>query len=321
MGAMIRLLLSIAAVLASASALAERPHWQSNPDGWHFYRDPTLAEPEPPVPPPPPAKGGAGQGGPPAPLSAAWIRENLDRYRDLAIDDPTPENVELYAYLQRLSMDKAERFAQVMGQVVVANPELDETARRAITTPQKMAIAEATRQAREATLGRLAQELGLWYFYSSTCSFCLRQSPILERVSRRFGLRVLPISLDGEPMPDGSYPRYLIDEGQSKRLNVKVTPTLMIAKPPSTIVMLSEGLRTDKEIEDRLLQLANTHGWISPEEYAAATRGAPITYLSDTFTADRPVADDPASLLSALRDASGRGGSTPVQQIRMEAFP
>jgi conjugal transfer pilus assembly protein TraF len=48
----------------------------------------------------------------PAPLSAAWLRANLERFRDQAIDDPSPRNVALYLYLQRLVLDKAERFAE-----------------------------------------------------------------------------------------------------------------------------------------------------------------------------------------------------------------
>jgi hypothetical protein len=64
----------------------------------------------------------ARESGAPAPLSAAWLRANLERFRDQAIDDPSPRNVALYLYLQRLVLDKAERFAEATQRAVWADP-------------------------------------------------------------------------------------------------------------------------------------------------------------------------------------------------------
>ena len=46
----------------------------------------------------------------PQPLSSAWLKQNLEHYLNQAIDDPSPENVAAFYYLQRVMMDKAERF-------------------------------------------------------------------------------------------------------------------------------------------------------------------------------------------------------------------
>lgn len=300
-------------LLCSGFAVAgDNPHWGSRPDGWHFYKDP--AQPADPAPKPPASA--AAPIDEPAALTAAWFRENLQRYQDAAIDNPTDENVALYAYLQRLAMDKSERFAQAMGRAVLQDPELDETARRAITGPQKLALAAATRAAREETLAALGQQVGIWYFFASTCPYCVRQSPSLERMTARYGLSVLPVSLDGDPLPDGSYPEYAINDGQAELHNVKVTPTLLLVRPPEEVVLLSEGLRSDQEIEDRLLSIAHQRGWIDEATYARATRGTAPSFLSDTFTADVEVPTDPASLLAALRDAAGQGGSTPYRPTK-----
>ncbi|MEZ5936211.1 MAG: conjugal transfer protein TraF [Alphaproteobacteria bacterium] len=48
---------------------------------------------------------------PPKPLSAAWFRENLDGFRDRALDDPSPVNTEAYLYLQRIALERAGAFA------------------------------------------------------------------------------------------------------------------------------------------------------------------------------------------------------------------
>jgi conjugal transfer pilus assembly protein TraF len=64
------------------------------------------------------------------PLSTAWFRKNLEKYRDRAIDDPSAENVAAYYYLQRVMMDKAHRFTDVAREVVMSDPFLDENQRR-----------------------------------------------------------------------------------------------------------------------------------------------------------------------------------------------
>ena len=63
-----------------------------------------------------------------------WIREHIGRYRDAAIDDPTPQNVALYLYLQRVALDKSSRFAAATQRAVQLDPFLDEITRRPTAT-------------------------------------------------------------------------------------------------------------------------------------------------------------------------------------------
>ena len=296
---------------ADAGSPATSTHWTPKVDGWHFYRDPV----EPAAPPPPePVKPSAGQGGEPLkPLSSAWFRERLDHYRDLAIDNPTPENVELYGYLQRVMLDKAELFTQAFGAAVASNPDLDETARRDITAPQKMAAREATRASRERVLRDLSQRVGLWYFYASECPYCMRQAPILERFAATHGVSILPVALDGLPSPTGHFPNYVTNAGQAERFGVKVTPTLLMVRPPEEVVSLSEGLRTIQELEDRMLKIAHQKGWIEDADYHEATRGTDIEFIdAASVLAQHADAEDPAVLLAALRAAAGRGTGSPI---------
>ncbi len=106
-------------------------------EGWFWYRDPRepfLPLPTPAATPatPPPAPQVPAPESPappgPAPLSAQWFRENLDRYRDRAIDAPSPENVAVYLHLQRIAMDKSSRFATVSERVVQGDPLTARTA-------------------------------------------------------------------------------------------------------------------------------------------------------------------------------------------------
>jgi conjugal transfer pilus assembly protein TraF len=71
--------------------------------------------------------------GPPA-LSVEWIKENLEKYKVFAIDNPTPENVAAFMYLQRVMLDKSQRFAEQVKHVVQLDPYLDQGTRRPIAT-------------------------------------------------------------------------------------------------------------------------------------------------------------------------------------------
>lgn len=306
---------AIALTLAPAigSAQSGKPpqppgYFEDSSRGWHFYEIPPPEpepEPEPVVPP-----GGAGEGAAP-PLSTAWIRENLPRIRDQAIDNPTRENVETFALLQRLSMDMAERFAGVM-QVVSQDPAIDEYARSPITALQRAAADEVQSQASTAVMNKIAQKTGLWYFYRSDCPYCAAQDPVLKRFSETSGLEVLPISLDGLPLPSGLFPNYVNDSGQAAELRVTSTPTLVLAHPETNkLYTVGAGLKTRPELTERIVQIAYAEGWITDEEYALATRGQERSLMalgSDELPAD--LADNPSLLLQQLRSMTSSARAT-----------
>src|SRR5690606_30258083 len=126
----------------------------------------------------------------PAALSPEWMRENLPVYRDRALQDPTPENVRAYFYLQRHAMNMAERFARVAQKVVLADPVLDENTRRPISSYGAHVFDAVARENMIRVAAKIASVAGIWYFYRSDCPYCRAQNPVLERLQRRIGLAV-----------------------------------------------------------------------------------------------------------------------------------
>ena len=124
--------------------------------GWFWYEvqpEPVLKrKPEPQAPKPPtPSLPSAAENSPkpinpaePEPLTSAWLRKNMETYLNKAIDEPSHENVAAFYYLQRVMMDKAERFTNAARYVVMSDPQLDETVRRPVAT---YAANEANHQA------------------------------------------------------------------------------------------------------------------------------------------------------------------------------
>jgi conjugal transfer pilus assembly protein TraF len=292
-------------------------------EGWFWYMEeppePEDSEsPEQPAPipePPPPiaaeptptpvapeavaATAGATTG--PAPLSAAWLRANLERYRDSAIDDPSPRNVALYLYLQRLAIDKAERFAEATQRAVWSDPLLDETTRRPLATFAANLVNREAAANREAALTETAKVAGLWFLFRSDCPYCEAQAPLLEVLTARYGFDVQAVSLDGRPLPGGFFPDFRIDRGQARALGVVSTPALFLARPPNGIVPLSQGVLSLAELQQRIIHAATQAGWIAPE-WRERTQARVADLRMDPSGLDDPaLADDPDQLLAHLR--------------------
>ena len=301
------LVLVCLAVLPSAAA-ALSGFYLRGAEGWFWYErelePPEAPEPAPPLPPPAstPTPSDAPSG--PPPLSSAWLRERLGAYRDQAIDDPTPDNVALYLYLQRVAMDKASRFAAATQRAVQFDPFLDEITQRPTANFAANLVNEQTAKQRAALLAQIAQEAGVLFFFRSDCPYCEAQAPLLAILRERHGFAVLPVSIDGAPLPGDQFPTFQRDAGQAQALGVVSTPALFLARPPDGVVLIAQGLLSLSQLEDRLLTAALEAGWINEAEYGR-TRPVVADLRLDPRGLDLPPTDRPDDLLAALR-AAGR---------------
>lgn len=246
------------------------PNYSDKARGWHWkepFPEELEPEPEPVAPPPPPAPAPQPDPGP-KPLSAEWLRVNIPIYLDKAVEDPSPQNVSNYLYLQKFAMDAADRFSQVYRRVVLADANLDETATAPVWNGATKAMEVSADKAKRGVITSLSKDWGLWFFFRSDCEPCHIQAPVLEAFAKLYKFTVLPISLDGAPLSNGAFGRkYVVDVGQAAKLGVQGTPTILLVKAPSTIVPLSYGMSSIPELESRLLELASELGVISPQQY------------------------------------------------------
>jgi conjugal transfer pilus assembly protein TraF len=277
-------------------------------EGWFWYeREPEpQPEPEPPspsTPKPPESEAPALSDAPPEgpkPLSAEWIREHIGEYRDAAIDDPSPQNVALYLYLQRVALDKSSRFAAATQRAVQLDPFLDEITQRPTAT---FAANLTNRQAgdnRDDVVRRIAETAGVLFFFRSDCAYCEAQAPLLKLLESRYGFSILPVSIDGAPLPGSTFPQFRQDRGQAQTLGVVSTPALFLVRPPDAVVPLSQGLLSLAQLQERVVLAAVEAGWISEGEY---TRTRPVTADLTLDPGQLPAAlpEDPEALLGALR--------------------
>ena len=304
------LLLAMACISAAAGAAAPG-FYQRGSEGWFWYHDPQaqepapLPQPEPPLPPvsasPPPAEEPPAG---PAPLSAAWFRDNLTRYRDVAIDDPTPQNVAIYFHLQKIAMDKSSQFAKVSERVVQADPYLDEITQRPTATFGANLVNRQAGDGLDAVLKDIGGMAAVWFFFRSDCPYCEAQAPLLEVLATRQGFTVLPVSIDGAPLSGGLFPDYRRDAGHAARLGMVSTPALFLVKPEGpTFAPIAQGLLSLTQLRERIALAAVSQGWISED---ALQRARPI--VADTSSSPgapgSALPEDPEALLAVLRGLS-----------------
>jgi len=313
---------------STVGTTASSGEYAKHDEGWFFYKDPRFVEKKPEEPPPSlPKEAGAAVAKPPV-GSVAWIRENIDKIRDRAIDNPTPENIELFGYVQKLMMDKSEIFASRMVASNATNPALDESISNPRSAVALGGMYKAKSDAMEELLKKLSQEVAIWYFFRSDCPYCAKEDPVLQWYQQKYGYSILPISTDGAPLADNSFPDWVPDQGQAEKLSVTATPTLYLVHPPSDVVLLGIGVQSSGEINERIIEVAHNEKWISDKEYNAAMKGLPRRYLTDGF--DPSTVSDPdntQALLEAFRasgiygernanlqDLESAGGATPIRR-------
>jgi len=309
----------------NAGELNAASYFEDKQRGWFWYE--VLPEPIKPVKPEPKieppksepqtdtAKVEASLGVPtldqPEPLSSAWLKQNLEKYLNKAIDEPSQENVAAFYYLQRVMMDKAERFTNAARYVVMSDPQLDESVRRPIST---FAVNEANHQASVAadqSLKAIAAKAGILFFFRSDCRYCHVQAPILAMLERSYGFKIYPVSLDGLPMPNGMFSQFKIDQGQAALLGVEQTLALFLMKPPKQIVPLSQGVLSLEEATSRILLAAKEAGWLESSKYQTTQgiRSTPML-LPAAGSISPSTAQNTLSLIQALQ-AGAQFGSAP----------
>lgn len=240
-------------------------------------------------------------------VNVEWLRENLPKLRDAAIDKPTYDNVRRYFYAQRVMMDKATKFATVSQEVAKFEVALDETLRSPDNQTALYDSKLIAKDNRKSVFAQLSEQAGFFFFFTSTCSYCDKQAPLLKNMTRDTGVDVLAISLDGRPLPSDEYPDYVTDPGTLReRLQVMVTPTIyLVKKDGSEFHNVAAGLTAPDELMRRSVMLAKKQGWITEEAYDSTKEVKEI--LLDDSTKEQLVVDqekvydDPNYLADKLR--------------------
>lgn len=256
-----RVLILVLPVSAAAQGAADiatesgagTDYWTDSWRGWHFYEDPS-----------PPEKPAARTATPPAPHDAkapelkelATLRKAIEDSRTIAVMNPTEANVRRYMEVEAYAEAKASRFADVAQRVAWVTPDLNPTLSGRPGNALGMEVYDrGVAQARAHTVGALAHDHVLLFFFRSDCPYCHRFAPILAALEARYGITVVPISVDGGGLPQ--YPAPRLDNGIAATLKVSMVPAVFLAQPyAGTITPIGYGLMSEDELLERIATLS-----------------------------------------------------------------
>jgi len=254
--------------------------------GWLVYEEPEVIcedvieeKPTNPVKPPAqkPVKKAEKKPEPEKPqevnFSTQWLRENFDKYVDLAVDNPTPENVRAVFLLQKIATSRAEKFQLESRKVVMSDSLLDAENERPINNQGINAFEEQAEIMRAATTNKIKEKGGLFFFYRSDCPYCKRQAEVLNMLKMAKGVTVMAISLDGHPLPIAGFENYKIDQGQADKMKVQQVPALYFVTPgmKTEYFPISQGgVLAQESIEKRMIVGALNNNIVTEKEYYAS---------------------------------------------------
>jgi conjugal transfer pilus assembly protein TraF len=236
-------------------------------EGWFWYKTlpaplkPQKAPSQPKVPPRDSLSSS------PAAFSAAWFRENLPKYKDLAWDHPTLENLRAFLWLQQLALDRSQQFAEMSELAMLGDPQLDALSHRAQASFATSLLDQQAAQAQSARLKTLAQHQGLLFFFRSDCAPCALQAPLIQNLVQQYHFSVIPVSLDGKALPGDPFPNVMVDHGQAATLGVQSLPALYLASTQKEIAAVGQGVMALPELEHRLLVVAKRQHGMSDRDF------------------------------------------------------
>lgn len=302
--------LTLGSSLPAWSLESQSRFYDRKEEGWFWYKeDPPEPEKKPKKPEPKPVVAAKPvQAPPPAPaaipgpemFSAKWFRENLPKYKDLAWDNPTIENVRTFLYLQRFAIDRSEQFSDTSELAVVGDPFLDEISRRPAATFASQQVDRDAGNAKNQLLKSVANRVGIFFFYKSDDEYSDLQAPLVKMLEQGEGFSIVPVSMDGKPLPSGLFPAYKTDEGHAKQLGVITFPAIYLASPDGQFAPIGQGPMSLPEINHRILVAAKRNGWVSDDEF---NQTRPVLNLENNI-AERLASQELGSDLQELSQSS-----------------
>jgi len=255
--------------LAQENVATSNAFYKDKERGWFWFEDPEKEMEEKQQAPPPPQ---ARQPAPKTiPLDAKWLRANLEKLTLKAMSNPTEANLANYAFAQRLMLDMSSRFSSKMTDYMMDQPLLDETSRRPTDAFSLREFKSEKNDLVKNVIDEInAKTKGLWFFYSSTCSYCVKMVPVMKRFKHNYGMDILAISLDGGILPGMEDFEIVVDRDNAvaSRFGVTHTPTTYLVMNDNTPELVAKGMKSLTELEAKVIRSAKLRNIISKEQYA-----------------------------------------------------
>lgn len=268
--------------------------------GWHFYEDPEIVEEEEKKPAPKVEAVKPEM----VEINAEWLKDNLPKLLNTAIDDPSTENIATYYYAQRLAIDKANAFSDQTKEFFLFEEQLSESNRRPNSSQALFAHKLETSRNEQEVFNALFDKAGLWMFYRSDCPYCHKQFPAVESLAEIMGVDVIAISMDGILL-DKEFPgvKHVVDPNLalSRKFQINITPTtLLVSNDGKLFQPIKYGMASGQEIVQRALYAGKRLGLITDEEFNRTQEIKDILISKEPIMIEKKKLEDNPVVLSEL---------------------
>ena len=187
------------------------------------------------------------------------LRAEAQRRLNIAVMDPTEENLKGYLAINTLMLEKSTVFAQRWKETLWANPDFDHTVVHPNANFAQVALKDEKKLAKETSLKSLASQAGLVVLVQAGCSFCSMMAPVIQRLQQETGMETLAISIKGDATAE--WPQSKPDNGIVKRLMTlsgsvpTVTPAVfLVDRSGQNAQLIASGALSLEDLKDRLVQ-------------------------------------------------------------------
>ena len=182
---------------------------------------------------------------------AFWTMEALHKARQTK----SIEDMRTFLILKKYWQDESSEFSHLFQKTMLQYPELDYN----VTHPTSSIgtrLLDQQRQLRRANkLKQIAHDHGLLFFYRGDSPYDKKQIPIINEVAERYGIYVMPVSIDGQGLDE--FDNAVIDRGQADRLGVSFFPAVLLVNPKTgRHSPVAFGLTTADVLQKRLYDVA-----------------------------------------------------------------
>ena len=218
---------------------AEAPFYHKKAEGWFWYEA---------IPIPHPVKPLADPNNLTASQQILQQRQFLEKKLHQAVIAPSIDNIKNYLYAQRALMNQSQRFAEYWQRTLLLYPELDETRFHPVNHTARQLYLASNEVRKTKKLEQLGKEYGLFFFFKGECPFCRVFAATLKQFVEQYGWSLLPISLDGQSLPEFS--AFQHDNGLAAQFNINTVPSVIaLHTKTKKVIPLSFKLISLAELE------------------------------------------------------------------------
>lgn len=183
------------------------------------------------------------------------LKQQFDRAQRIALDNPTLENVIKAQRLQKIIMEKSQKFAAIWQLTTLMDSQLINP-HEPVNSLHKRLYQEKIDQERFDKLQNLSKDWGLILQINNQCSYCHAFAPIVRQLTSKYGLQLLLVSHNGTNFQNM---KTIKDTGLLRDLNpTGVTPILyLVSSNGKKIYPIARSLVSEDKIIENIMSIIN----------------------------------------------------------------